>query len=209
MPRTVYLVDDDDAFRESARWWLESLDYHVRDFADPGVFATWLAREKPARECCMLLDIRMPQLSGLQLAERLQQEGIQIPTVYVTGHADVPLAVEAMRKGAVTFLEKPLDETALSEALALAFKPNGASSDGATPAAQEYRRRVSALTPREHEVFDFIAAGKINKIIAYELDVSIKTVELHRKRVMDKMGAASLPHLLRMAVTGEAVTEGR
>lgn len=208
MPRTVYLVDDDDAFRESARWWLESLDYDVCDFADAGAFAAWLTREKPATECCMLLDVRMPQISGLQLAERLQQQGMQIPTVYVTGHADVPLAVEAMRRGAVTFLEKPLDETALSEALRLAFRTDAAPED-ATPAAQEYGRRVSALTPREREVFDLIVAGKINKVIAYDLDISIKTVELHRKRVMEKMGAASLPHLLRMAVTGEASAEER
>lgn len=205
MARRVYLVDDDPDFRESASWWLESLDYEVTAFDNPRSCAEMLSREKPDGECCMLLDVRMPELSGLQLTEALAREGVRLPVVFVTGHADVPLAVEAMRKGAVTFLEKPLDQDSLSDALELAFSKTGAA-DAESPEAEEYQRRLDALTQREREVFDLIVAGKINKVIAYELDISIKTVELHRKRVMDKMQASSLPHLLRMGMSGE-VTE--
>jgi two-component system, LuxR family, response regulator FixJ len=200
--RRVYLVDDDAGFRESAGWWLESMDIEVESFDGPRACLAGLAPGGPG-SACLLLDIRMPEMTGLQLAEKLAERGVELPVVYITGHADVPLAVAAMRRGAVSFLEKPVDEDALREALELAFAAAGGAGP-ATPEAEEYRQRLSSLTAREREVFDLIAEGRINKVIAYELGISIKTVELHRKRVMEKMQADSLPHLLRMAVTGEA-----
>lgn len=203
MSRRVYLVDDDRDFRESARWWLEGLDCEVTEFADATACLSELADARPA-EGCLMLDIRMPGLTGLQLAEALEKDGVRLPTIYVTGHADIPLAVEAMRRGAVTFLEKPVEETALSDALDLAFGAGAGPSEPAadTPEARAYRERLALLTPREREVFDLVIDGKINKVIAYELGISIKTVELHRKRVKEKMQAGSLPELMRMAMTG-------
>lgn len=203
MSRTVYLVDDDRSFRESARWWLEGLDCDVTEFADARACLAQLTDARPASGCLML-DIRMPGLTGLQLAEALEKGGVRLPTIYVTGHADIPLAVEAMRRGAVTFLEKPVEETALSDALDLAFGRGSAMAEPAadTPETRAYRERLALLTPREREVFDLVIDGKINKVIAYELGISIKTVELHRKRVKEKMQAGSLPELMRMAMTG-------
>lgn len=209
MTRMVYLVDDDDGFRETARWWLEGLDCAVTEFAEAPACLDALRAEPPETPSCLMLDIRMPALTGLQLAEALKQAGVHLPVIYITGHADVPLAVEAMRQGAVTFLEKPIDEDALSEALDLAFSHDSAAPEAvdSSPEARAYRERLALLTPREREVFDCVIAGKINKVIAYELGISIKTVELHRKRVKDKMQAGSLPELLRMGMTGTVENE--
>ena len=204
--RTVYVVDDNADFCESAAWWLEGLGYTVETFLDPAECLDSLVRLRPEPGCgCLLLDVRMPGMSGLQLADALRRERLALPIVYVTGHGDVPLAVEAMRKGAVTFLEKPLQEAALEEALAQAFSAPAAPVD--TAAGREYQRRLTTLTNREREIMGLIVDGRINKVIAADLGISIKTVELHRKRVMDKMRARSLPHLLKMAMRREAEME--
>lgn len=203
--RSVFLVDDDNEFRESAGWWLESLDYDVTAFGDPSAFLAHITTVTDGPEKAILLDVRMPQMSGLQVLEQLKSAGIALPVVFVTGHGDVPLAVEAMRQGAVTFLEKPLDSDALMQALDLAFERATSPATDSTEISPELQARVDSLTEREAEIYRLIVEGKMNKTVAFELDISIKTVELHRKRVMDKMQARSLPHLLRMAMMGQVL----
>jgi FixJ family two-component response regulator len=208
----VYLVDDDRAFRESATWWLKALEHEVEPFDDPYACLEALSRRpgpEPGR--ALLADLRMPRLSGLQLAQALADRGVCVPVILVSAHADVPLAVEAMRRGVVGVLEKPVDAAALERALKWAFDAgrSGVLAQ-AQPSAERidaYVSRVALLTPRERQVFDLIVAGRINKVIANTLGISIKTVELHRKRMMEKMRASSLRQLLRMAMSGAVVED--
>ena len=192
----VCLVDDHGEFRQSAAWWLESLGYAVTTYDDPQAF---LDAGDPPPDACLLFDVRMPTMSGLELLDAVKARGCERPVIFMTGHADVPLAVEAMKKGAITFLEKPFQEAALEEALGLAF---ARLRPATTPGQDLYARRVASLTEREREVMALVVAGRVNKIIAYELGISPKTVELHRSRIMTKMEAASLTELVRMAITG-------
>ncbi|MGR4862176.1 response regulator transcription factor [Caulobacter sp. LARHSG274] len=192
----VCLVDDHGEFRETAAWWLESLGYTVTAYDDPQAF---LDAGDPPAGACLLFDVRMPTMSGLDLLDAVKARGCDLPVIFMTGHGDVPLAVEAMRKGAVTFLEKPFQEAALEEALGQAF---ARVRPAVTPGQALYARRLAALTGREREVMALVVAGRVNKIIAYELGISPKTVELHRSRIMAKMEAASLTELVRMAITG-------
>jgi two-component system, LuxR family, response regulator FixJ len=205
--RTIYIVDDNNEFRQSTRWWLEGAGYDVVDFADPTVALRSLTGDGAAavhREACLLLDVRMPRVSGLDLHDRLRESGVGLPIVYMTGHGDVPLAVQAMQKGAVSFLEKPFDEQALEAALERAFErsdtTSSPSADANDAAAQEWQGRLAALTPREHELLQWVMQDKLNKTIADLMGISIKTVELHRKHLMEKLGAQSATHLMRMAV---------
>jgi two-component system, LuxR family, response regulator FixJ len=206
----ICLVDDHAEFRQSAAWWLESLGYEVECWEEPKAFLDAMA-ERPAEPACFLLDVRMPEMSGLELMDAARERGLTQPVVFMTGHGDVPLAVEAMRRGAVTFLEKPFQEQALEDAIALAFRsgPTVAAEvdPSATPGALAYQERLGRLTAREREVMDLVVAGAFNKVIAYELGISPKTVELHRARIMTKMEAPTLTHLVRMAVSGQ-VEEG-
>ena len=210
----ICLVDDDDGFRETAAWWLESLGYEVAAYAGATACLEALAAAPEAADgVCLLLDVRMPDMSGLQLLDALRERGVDRPVIFMTGHGDVPLAVRAMRKGAVTFLEKPFQEDALEEALAVALEPRSfAPAAAAEPKAPEltagmaeYGRRLSRLTPREREVMELVVGGDVNKVVAYKLGISPKTVELHRSRIMAKMQAGSLTQLVRMAIQGEAV----
>lgn len=193
---TVCLVDDHGEFRQSAAWWLESLGYAVSTYDGPQAF---LDAGDPPADACLLLDVRMPQMSGLELLDAVKARGLDRPVIFMTGHGDVPLAVEAMQKGAVTFLEKPFQEAALEAALEQAF---ASARPAVSPGQEAYARRVAGLTEREREVMALVVAGKVNKVIAYELGISPKTVELHRSRIMTKMEAVSLTKLVRMAVTG-------
>jgi two-component system response regulator FixJ len=148
----------------------------------------------------------MPGMSGLELMEAARERGLDQPVIFMTGHGDVPLAVEAMRRGAVTFLEKPFQEKALEEAIALAFRTTPSETEDettASPLSLAYQERLSRLTAREREVMDLVVAGSYNKVIAYDLGISPKTVELHRARIMTKMEAPTLTHLVRMAVSGQ------
>lgn len=209
--RTIYIVDDNNEFRQSTRWWLEGAGYDVVDFADPNTALKSLTTEDAAtqRDACLLLDVRMPQISGLDLHDRLRASGVGLPIVYMTGHGDVPLAVQAMQKGAVSFLEKPFDEQALEAALERAFEqPEMPPATGSMPlqandeACQAWQERLAKLTPRERELLEWLMQDKLNKTIADLMGISIKTVELHRKHLMDKLGAQSATHLMRMAVAG-------
>ena len=216
--RTLFLLDDNDDFRATAKWWLSGAGYEVVDFGDPQAAIDALKALPPAdrARACLLLDVRMPSMTGLQVHDVLIEKGItgararpSLPIVYMTGHGDVPLAVQAMEKGAITFLEKPFEDSALESALARAFEagaqsqhtaaaePDSAADDVPCP---EYQRRHDSLSPRELQVMQGVVEGKISKVIARELDISTKTVELHRSRVMAKMQADSVVHLIRMAL---------
>jgi two-component system response regulator FixJ len=202
---TIVIVDDNDEFRRSAQWWLEGAGYAVQAHADPAAALRALADTPPPGAACVLLDVRMPGMSGLEFHDRLRKQGRHWPVVYMSGHGDVPLAVQAMQRGAVSFLEKPLADAALQAALERAFEqaaapPAAAAADD--PQAAEWQRRRARLTPRERELLEWVLKDKLNKTIADLMGISIKTVELHRKRVMDKLGAESATQLMRMAVSG-------
>jgi two-component system response regulator FixJ len=211
--RTIYIVDDNAEFRRSAQWWLASAGYEVVDYGDPDAALAALSAlpaQQPEAPACLLLDVRMPGMSGLDLHDRLRERGVQLPIVYMTGHGDVPLAVQAMQKGAVSFLEKPFADAALEAALQRAFDTPQAAAAPAAPAEEapaqdaarvEWQQRLQRLTPRERELLGWVVQDKLNKTIADLMGISIKTVELHRKRVMDKLGATSAVHLVRMWVS--------
>ena len=193
----IHLVDDDEAFRDSLLWLLESHDYQVacHDSAEG-----FLARYQPgAGSGCLILDIRMPGMSGLELYEELQARGNTWPVIFITGHGDVPMAVQAVKRGAHDFLEKPFNQQALLAAVdsALAAAANLAQS---AQEASQCELRLATLTTREREVLDRVIEGKMNKIIADDLGISIKTVEAHRGKMMDKMGVRSIADLVQTVV---------
>lgn len=210
----IWLVDDNAEFRESAGWWLEGLGFEVDAFDGPLACLEALGSATDAEPKCLLFDVRMPQMSGLQLLDALRERGVPWPVIFMTGHGDVPLAVEAMRKGALTFLEKPFQEAALEDALAHAFAvaraggvavaaPSEAAAPLIAPAEDPaLAGRMALLTPREREVMDLVVEGHPNKVVAFQLGISPKTVELHRARMMAKMEARSLTHLVRMFLSG-------
>ena len=192
----VYLVDDNDGFRDSTAWLLDTHGFETLAFASGAAFLEAYAggRHGDTAEC-LVSDIRMPEMSGLQLQDELRRRGIVLPLVFVTAHGDVPLAVEAMRKGASNFLEKPFGEDALLQALRTAV---AAARSTATGAVQG--EAIGRLSPRERQVLDLVVASKPNKIIADILGISIKTVELHRANMMSKLGVRSLPELMKVAL---------
>jgi len=194
----VYLVDDNDGFRDSTAWLLETAGFEVQAYASGDDFLEAFGGERHGDLAeCVVSDIRMPRMSGLQLQDELLRRGIHLPLVFVTAHGDVPLAVEAMRKGASNFLEKPFSEDALVDALrtALASARNRGGSAGAVQS-----ELLAKLSPRERQVLDLVVASKPNKIIADILGISIKTVELHRANMMGKLGVRSLPELMKVAL---------
>ena len=190
----VYLVDDNDGFRDSTAWLLETAGFEPLAFDSGAAFlAAYDGQRRGAVDECLVSDIRMPQMSGLQLQEELARRGIRLPLVFVTAHGDVPLAVEAMRKGASNFLEKPFTDEALLQAIRTAV----AARREQAPAQGE---ALARLSPRERQVLDLVVASKPNKIIADILGISIKTVELHRANMMSKLGVRSLPELMKVAL---------
>ncbi len=193
----VFVVDDDQAMRNSLKWLIESVGMHVETFASATDF---IHNYYPGRAGCLLLDVRMPGMSGLELQQHFLENQINIPIIIITGHGDVPMAVRAMKSGAVDFIEKPFNDELLLESIR-----NALNLDVERRAAQAGRAEIAArlaqLTPREHEVMEMVTDGKSNKDIAHTLGVSAKTVEAHRARVMEKMGARSLADLVKMAVT--------
>jgi len=193
---TVFVVDDDQAMRSSLKWLIESIGMQVKTYGSADEF---LSSYFPGRASCLLLDVRMPGMSGLDLQAHLAREDSRLPVIIITGHGDVAMAVKAMKSGAVDFIEKPFHDeellTSIRNALEFDEKRRALQSRRA-----EIAVRLAELTPREHEVMEMVTEGRANKKIATVMGVSAKTVEAHRARVMDKMGASSLAELVRMAL---------
>lgn len=191
----VYVVDDDEAARDSLAALLEAVGLEVRTFESGRAFLEQLGT---LRGGCALLDVRMPDLGGLEVQERLAAAGGRIPVIIVTGHADVPMAVKAMKAGAVDFIEKPFDHQILLDSVRRALAPPlPPGHEGASSAANE---RLAQLTPRERDVLLQLVIGRPNKLIGHALGISPRTVAIHRARVMEKMQAKSLSHLVRMSL---------
>lgn len=193
---TVFVVDDDQAMRTSLQWLIEATGLAVQTYASADVF---LASYSPGRAGCLVLDVRMPGMSGLELQNYLTRQGYRLPVILITGHGDVAMAVKAMKAGAVDFIEKPFHDEDLLRSIrhALEFDQKHRASRSARA---EIAMRLAELTPREHEVMSLVTEGQSNREIAQALGVSAKTVEAHRARVMEKMRAASLAELVRMAL---------
>ena len=193
---TVFIVDDDPSVRDALGLLLGVHDYRLAVFADADSFLRAL---KPHWHGCLLLDIRMPGMDGLSLQKKLLELGCDLPVVIMTGHGDVDSAREAFRAMAVDFLEKPLDGTHLLAAIAEAFERQRQAADAAASRSQ-IQRRLDGLTPREREVMARVVAGRHNREIAAELAISPRTVEVHKARMMDKLGVASVAELVRLSL---------
>lgn len=192
--QTVYIVDDDPAIRVGMQALMESVNLRHEIYSSADEF---LQQDKQHRAGCLVLDIRMPGLGGLELQDELIKRGSTLPIIFITGHGDVPMAVEAMQKGAVDFIQKPFRDQELLDRVRDALMTDKERRAELARHAQ-VEQRLDKLTKREREVFDLVVTGKPNKVIAYELGVSQRTVEIHRARVMDKMQARSLADLVRM-----------
>jgi two-component system, LuxR family, response regulator FixJ len=194
--RLVYVVDDDEAVRESLSALLDAKEYTVRSFA---LAREFLAAAPTLRPGVLIADIRMPEMDGLELQQELTARAFHFPLIVITGHGDVPLAVRAMKAGAIDFIEKPFATEAIIASIdaAMAHLSESATRDMVSAVAVE---RLSLLSPREREVLQGLLAGLPNKSIAYDLAISPRTVEIHRARVMEKMGARSLSELIRMSL---------
>ncbi len=194
---TIFVVDDNEAVRDSLHWLLEAHQYQVRCFASAEAF---LAAYEPIQVGCLILDVRMGGMSGLELQERLITNGSWLPTIFITGHGDVPMAVSTMKKGATDFIEKPFDATKLLELIERTLekartKSNAAQQQLATD------KRLSKLTNREQQVLERVMAGRLNKQIADDLSISIKTVEAHRANMMEKLNVNTVADLLRLVLS--------
>jgi len=197
---TVFVVDDDDGVRTSLGILLESAGYHPATFASAAEF---LEQHDPARPGCLILDMRMPGMTGMELLQVLSERGAFLPVIFITGHGDVPMAVEAMKNGAFDFLQKPFGQHDLLERIGRALEAD-AEARASLLLTEELHRRHNTLTPREKEVMDLVVAGNANKVIAMDLGLSERTVEIHRARVMEKMATRSVAHLVRMALVLES-----
>jgi two-component system response regulator TtrR len=193
---TVYLVDDDEAVRDSLRWLLEGNDYRVECFDSSESF---LAAYDESMMGCLILDVRMPGMSGLELQEQLLEKKAALPIIFVTGHGDVPMAVTTMKKGAVDFIEKPFNDADLR---ALVEKMLRKATEQAAEVAQRREKDalLDKLTARERQVLERIMAGRLNKQIADDLNISIKTVEAHRANIMDKLKVTTVADLMKVAL---------
>lgn len=189
----VWIVDDDEAVRDSLSMLLRTVGIPVVAFASAREF---LDGWSPGRPGCLVLDIRMPDMSGLELQTELARRRIKVPIIFITGHGDVPMAVQAIQRGATHFMQKPFREEELLDCIRKALD-DSTTADGAAREINELRRRESKLTPREREVMQRVVAGEANKVIAIELGLSQRTVEIHRARVMEKMEAPSLADLVK------------
>jgi two-component system, LuxR family, response regulator FixJ len=195
-PATVFIVDDDDAVRSSLRLLLKSVGLAAVAYPSARDF---LAAWNPEQPSCLVLDVRMPGMSGLELQEELNRRGAIVPVIFITGHGDIPMAVEAMQHGAFDFLQKPFRDQDLIDRIQKAIARDAANRAQLLE-KDRIRSRWESLTPREREVLALVTSGKANKVMAGDLGVSQRTVEIHRARVMEKMEAASLAHLVRMVL---------
>lgn len=193
---TVYIVDDDEAVRDSLRWLLEANSYRVRAYASAESFLAEYDEQQPG---VLIADVRMPGMSGLELQEQLIARQSPMPVVFITGHGDVPMAVSTMKKGAVDFLEKPFNEIDLREIVSRMFEQaNHRLSQ--VMAQREHDAMLARLTAREQQVLERIVAGRLNKQIADDLGISIKTVEAHRANIMEKLQVTTVADLMKVAL---------
>ncbi len=191
---TIFVVDDDTSVRTALKRLIRSLGFTVETFDSAQAF---LAREPYDGPACLILDIRMPGTSGIELQDELSEANVQIPIIFITGHGNIQMTVKAMKAGALDFIEKPFEDQQLIDAIHTAIE-RSIKDRAALSEIRELERRLDALTPREYEVFLLVVSGLLNKQIALELGMSEKTVKVHRGRVMQKMEAASLADLVRM-----------
>jgi two-component system response regulator FixJ len=196
---TVFVIDDNDRVRGSVRALLESASLKVEDYDSAVGF---LDRAKPQPGDCIIADVRMPQMSGLELQEELARRGSRTAVIIVTGHADVPIAVKALKSGAADLIEKPFDDDALLAAVSRALE-NGRQVQEMAQTAEAAGELIALLTEREQEIFHQLAAGRSNKLVAHALGISPRTVEVHRSRIQDKMKTSSLADLVRIARAAE------
>ncbi len=193
---TIFIVDDDEAVRDSLEFLLSASGYTTEGWSSPVEFLD-RASARPLGPGCLLLDVRMPEMDGLTLLGRLRDYGVALPVVIMTGHGDVPLAVRAMKAGASDFVEKPFSQETITSAVSAALKRPAADNAGARAAKACLQR----LTQREQEVMKLLINGLSNKEVAIDLGISPRTVEIHRARVMEKTGTRSLPELVRLGIT--------
>jgi two-component system, LuxR family, response regulator FixJ len=202
---TVFIVDDDAAVRDSLRLLVKSVGQTAAVFVSAQEF---LASYDPRQPGCLLLDVRMPGMSGLELQQQLNLRGAVLPVIFITGHGDIPMAVEAMQHGAFDFLQKPFRDQDLIDRIQRALERDRENRT-ALGERTRIRERLDSLTPREREVLTMVTSGKANKVMAADLGLSQRTVEIHRARVMEKMGASSVAQLVRMVLDlGEAAGPG-
>ena len=197
--RNIHIVDDDDAIRASLSMLFQSVGINSVAHETGDAFVDWCERHAVQEDGCVILDVRMPGLSGIEVHQYLMDNDINIPVVFVTGHGDIPMAVKAMRDGAFDFLQKPYRDQELLDCVNMAV--NKAKDDAKSEAAIGIiRERYETLTEREREVMTLVSTGLANKVIAMDLELSQRTVEIHRARVMEKMQVRSLADLVRIAV---------
>ena len=196
----VHVIDDDDAARDALRFLLESAKFTARTYESAMIFLDRLPQIEPG---CVVTDVRMPEVSGIELLRRMQKASVRLPVIVITGHGDIALAVEAMKLGAQDFFEKPYDDEALLSAVHAALNRHEDESKHESAKA-DILKRLAELTARERQVLDGLVAGKPNKNIAFDLEISPRTVEIYRANVMTKMKAASLSELVRMALLAGA-----
>ena len=198
----VYIVDDDDGMRRALSTLISTVGYQAVAFSRPTEFLANLKGDQPG---CLVLDVRMPEMSGLEVQQRLNRMGSMLPIILITGHGDIPMAVQAMKDGASDFLQKPFRDQDLLDRINAALKQDAENRQSVEKHA-ELKRRADSLTPRERDVLTRVVDGQANKVIAIDLKLSERTVEIHRANVMEKMGARSVAHLVRMhlALTEES-----
>lgn len=190
----VYVVDDDDGMRRALGVLMTTVGYQPAVFARPGEF---LSKYDPAQPACLVLDVRMPEMSGLEVQQQLNRSGSMLPVILISGHGDIPMAVQAMKDGAFDFLQKPFRDQDLLDRINGALKLDAENRANVDRLA-DLTQRSGSLTPREREVMALVVDGKANKVIAIDLGLSERTVEIHRANVMEKMGARSVAHLVKM-----------
>jgi two-component system, LuxR family, response regulator FixJ len=193
----IYIVDDDDGMRRALTVLMTTVGYQPMAFPRPSEF---LAKYDPNQPSCLVLDVRMPEMSGLEVQQQLNRNGALLPVILVTGHGDIPMAVQAMKDGAFDFLQKPFRDQDLLDRINAALKQDAQNRESVDRLA-DLRARAESLTPREREVMGHVVDGKANKVIAIDLGLSERTVEIHRANVMEKMAARSVAHLVKMHLT--------
>lgn len=201
----VYIVDDDADVREATTFLVATAGYATRSFASPEELLATVSADDTG---CLVLDVRLPGMDGLQLQQALYQRDIRLPIIFITGHGDIPMAVRAVAAGALDFLEKPLDDEALLDRIATAMQQDRERRER-DALRSDIEQRLAQLTPREREVMEGILAGKLNKVTAYELGMSVRTVEVHRARVLEKLGAHNGPEMVRLVLASERYHDWR